>query len=596
MTTNDDEVIYRKLRPTSDPTSFYPRHTPETLLLAQGSTYGPANRPAPLGSRWHGGTRPLPTDIQLDRDVTVEMSDGSRIYADVFRPPGQQDVPAIVAWSPYGKQGGYWNYCRGNLGAVPPRKWVSGLQKFEGPDPAEWVQHGYAVIHPDPPGAFGSEGVLRTWGEAEGGHVHDLVEWVAGQPWCNGRVGMAGNSWLSVSQWFAAAQQPPHLAAIAPWNGFFDIYDFVAPGGIPAPQFAELLTDFQWGTRMEWLPAMVKKFPVKNDYWAAHDADLETIDIPAYVAHSWPLGVHKWTPEAFRRLTSPNKWLRLTNTHEWYDLYTPEYVDDLRRFFDRYLKDIDNGWETTPRVRVTVLDPGLTKADSANSQHADSKGYTPAEVVDRPDTEWPLARTQYTKLFPTAAGELTTQPVGRSEKSSYKARVGSTSFVYTFTEDTELTGYATANLWVEVAGGAQDADLFLDVCKLDAQGRRLGLFETASFRVSHREIDSTRSTSFMTYHTHTQEKLLDPGEPVEVRITFAPASMLFRAGEKLRLRVAGNPLRWLRDPTGGTLGGVASNLLAPVPTRNRGTHTLRYGGEYDAYLSVPVIPAASSTP
>ena len=589
MDHDDEDVIFRALRPTWDPTSFFPRPDPKTIVLPQGSTYGPGKFPAPLGSRWHGGTRTLPTDVQLDQDVTVQMRDGSRIYVDIYRPPGVESVPAIVAWSPYGKQGGYWNYCRGNLGAVPPRHWTSGLQKFEGPDPAEWVQHGYAIVHPDPPGAFASEGKLRTWGEAEGRHVYDLIESLAEQEWCSGRIGMAGNSWLTMSQWFAAAEQPPHLAAIAPWNGFFDVYDFVAPGGVPAPQFAELVTDFQWGSRMEWLPAMIKKYPLKNEYWDTHDAALESIQVPAYVAHSWPVGVHKWTPEAFRRLGSDNKWLRLTNTHEWYDLYTPEYVDDLRRFFDRYLKGVDNGWEQTPRVRITVLDPGLKNAESANARYADSKGYTPAVVVDRPEQEWPLARTQYTKLHLRASRTLAENPEMEHKSSRYRARTGSASFIYTFDHDTELTGYAVANLWIEVAGGT-DADLFVDLCKLDDRGRRLGIFETSTLRVSHRALDTARSTHFLPRHTHRQELPLTEGEPVEVSIGFAPAAMLFRAGEKLRLRVSGSPLRWLRDPTGGTLGGVASNVLAPIPTRNRGVHVIHYGGEYQSYLSVPVIP------
>lgn len=588
MAPTPDEIRYRALRPVSDPTSFYPPRHPETVLLRQGTTYGPAGF-APLGSRWHGGRRALPVDVELVRDVSVKLRDGSVIYADIFRPPGQRNLPAIVAWSPYGKQGGYWNYGKGNLGAVPPLKWVSGLQKFEGPDPAEWVAHGYAVVHPDPPGAFGSPGKLRTWGKPEGRHVYDMVEWLAEQDWCSGRVGMAGNSWLTISQWFGAAERPPHLAAIAPWNGFFDVYDFVAPGGIPSPQFAELLTDFQWGSRMEWLPAMIRRFPRKNAYWDEHEAALENIEIPAYVAHALPVGVHKWTPEAFRRLGSRDKWLRLCNTHEWYDLYTPEYVADLRRFFDRYLKGIDNGWEETPRVRVCVLDPGLPKSASANAQYADSKGYVPAVTVDRPEAEWPLARTRYTKLHLGDQALLTEAAPAAAQSVRYRARTGSASFTYTFAEDTELTGYAVANLWFE-ASGSTDADLFVELSKLSARGRRLGLFEASSLRVSHRELDPSRSQPFLPCHTHRKEELLAPGERVRVSIGFAPTAMLFRRGEKLSLRISGTALRWLRDPTGGTLGGVAANILAPVPVRNRGTHVIHYGGDCDSYVQLPVVP------
>ncbi len=589
MDRGENDVTFRALRPPKDPTSFYKRRDPEARILARGTSFGPA-RPAPLGSRWHGGTRPLPADIWFESDIAVTTRGGDIMYVDVFRPPGLDDVPAIVAWSPYGKQGGYWNYCPGNLGAVPPLDRVSGLQKFEGPDPAEWVSHGYAVIHPDPPGAFGSTGKLRTWGEAEGRHAYDLIEWTASQEWSNGRVGMAGNSWLGISQWFAAAEQPPHLAAIAPWSGFFDVYDFVAPGGVPAPGFAELITDFQWGTRMEWLPAMLKKYPLKNPYWDAHDAALEKIQVPAYVSHALALGVHRWTPEAFRRLASPNKWLRLSNTHEWYDLYTPEYVADLKRFFDRYLRDIDNGWEETPRVRITVLDPGLSSAEGANPEAAESKGYVPAVVLDRGEDEWPLARTNYTQLYLNAERSLTAKPALAAGTVQYRALFGSVSFAHTFEEDTELTGYPSARLWIELPG-ANDADLFVDLCKLDAGGRRLGLVETASIRVSHRGLDPDRSTNFLPIHHHRREERVGAGQIIPVDIAFAPISMLFRHGEQLRLRVAGTPLRWSRDFTGGSVGHVGAPVLYPAPTRNKGKHVVHFGAGRNSFLQIPLVPS-----
>lgn len=93
---------------------------------------------------------------------------------------------------------------------------LSNLQKFESLDPALWCANGYAIVHPDARGAFNSEGVMRVWDAAEGEDGCDFVDWVGEQSWCNGKVGTAGNSWLAVAQWFIAAEQPRHLAAIAP--------------------------------------------------------------------------------------------------------------------------------------------------------------------------------------------------------------------------------------------------------------------------------------------------------------------------------------------------------------------------------------------
>lgn len=126
------------------------------------------------------------------KDVAVPLRDGAIIYIDIYLPKGASDVPVIVSWSPYGK---------GNTdGFYDALRWLFGVKESE--------------------------------------DAHDLVEWLGVQPWCNGNVGLAGDSWLAASQWFTAAEQPPHLKAIAPWEGFSDMYrDLTCVGGIPDYSF-----------------------------------------------------------------------------------------------------------------------------------------------------------------------------------------------------------------------------------------------------------------------------------------------------------------------------------------------------------------------
>lgn len=579
-----DGVIYRSLRPVSDPASFYPGLHPEVVTLPAGSTYGPTGSEGDEGSRWHGGTRPLPTDILFERDVAVPLRDGTTIYVDIFRPLGATNVPAIVSWSPYGKEGGFWNHAVAHpIGKSPREEWISGLQKFEGPDPAEWVSHGYAVVNADARGSYSSEGDMQFFGEQEGRDGHDLVEWIAARDWSNGRVGMQGNSWLAVAQWFVAGEQPPHLAAIAPWNGFFDIYnDFVAAGGMPTPAFADFLADRQWGNRVEYLPGMLEKFPFKNSYWDTKVAQLEKITVPAYVAAMpQPGAFHRWTSEAFRRISSREKWLRIFNTDEWYFEYKPEYVADLRRFFDRYLKEERNGWEDTPRVRVAVLDRALEPGTGANPDCADAMIYVPAVEMDRPEQEWPVARTQYNRLY-CDAGTLGPQPADAESAARYPGAGGEATFTHVFAETTELIGYAQAKLWVEVIEG-QDADLFLRLDKLGADGRVHGVVNLESLRVSHRELDEARCTEFMVYQTHRREQPLEPGERVLITVGFAPMAVRFAAGEQLRLRVATD----LGDPS--TPGLELAAMSLPPVVRNAGTHVIHCGGRYDSCLVVPVV-------
>lgn len=98
-----------------------------------------------------------------------------------------------------------------------PRSAVSGLQKWEGPDPAEWCPHGYAVVNCDARGAFTSEGDIYVHSYREAFDAVDLIEWLAEQPWCDGQVALVGNSWLALMQWRIASLRPKGLAAIAPW-------------------------------------------------------------------------------------------------------------------------------------------------------------------------------------------------------------------------------------------------------------------------------------------------------------------------------------------------------------------------------------------
>ena len=125
-----------------------------------------------------------------------------------------------------------------------PLNATSGLEKFEGPDPAYWVAQGYAVVNVDKRGAYMSEGNLLYWGHDDALDGCDVIEWIASRDWCTGKVGMSGNSWLTVSQWFIAAEKPAHLAAIAPWEGFCDHYrESGTRGGIPTPEFPEMIAE-----------------------------------------------------------------------------------------------------------------------------------------------------------------------------------------------------------------------------------------------------------------------------------------------------------------------------------------------------------------
>jgi uncharacterized protein len=556
------QVIFRKTAPIDAPEARYPGFKPGTTTLTRGAVLNP-------------GALPLPCDILFERDVAVKLRDGTVIYTDVFRPVNGTSLPAIVAWSPYGKHISMsWCDDYPDRAGVPVDA-TSGLEKFEGPDPAYWCKHGYAIVNPDARGAFMSEGDIQFWGTQEARDCYDFIEWVAAQNWSNGKVAMSGNSWLAIIQWFAAAERPPHLAAIAPWEGVADLYrDDVCRGGIPNASFNETITGRQRGrNRVEDVPAMVQKYPLMNAYWEDKVAKLEKIDVPAYIVASWINTLHTHgTFEGFRRISSRDKWLRVHNIHEWADYFVPENVEGLRRFFDRYLKGIENGWERTPKVRLSVLDPGGV------------------DEVNRPENEFPLARTQHKSLYLDGrTGTLSYTPATGESAVRYRADDGEDKAVFAirFNEETELTGYMKLRLWIE-ADGSNDMDLFVFVQKLDGQGNflpacQMGMPDSGAkgkLRVSHRQLDAARSTPSEPYLTHRAEELLSPGQVVPVDISIWPIGMLWHAGQQLRLIVAGHYVAAQPIPGSGE---------EPL-TRNKGWHIIHTGGKYDSHLLVPVIP------
>lgn len=556
------------------------------------------------------GAMPLPCDILLDRDVAITLRDGTKIYADVFRPVKEGKYPAIMAWSPYGKEiGGQM------LDDVPCRAGVpitatSGLERFEGPDPAYWVNQGYAIINPDKRGAYSSEGNINYWGKQDSEDGSDTIEWIAKQPWSNGNVGMSGNSWLTVSQWFIASEQPPHLKAIAPWEGFCDhFHEAGNRGGIPGPEFPEMINETFASKNglLENQPRMIVDYPFMNDYWADKRVQLDKIHIPAYVVASYTNDVHTHgTFAGFRGIASKDKWLRVHDTQEWFDYYTPANVDDLRKFFDHYLKGIDNNWQKTSRVRLSVLDPGGK------------------DIINRPENEFPLARTTYQKLYLNGNHQLLLEAPSTETILSYptSSAASQESFIYTFDKDTEITGYMKLHLWVEAAG-ANDMDLAVSVEKLGQDGQPISsmpsgsIKATGQLRVSQRSLDEKKSTKSEPYLKNTSADFLHPGQIVPVEISIWPMGMIYHKGESLRLTIGTYKAPTANIPFGEakiqiakdqftfdpknppemiTLGGNSKECANPAevvttpPNHNKGTHIFHFGGKYNSYLYIPIIP------
>lgn len=553
--------------------------------------FDPGTRTLEAGFRIAPQFRELPVDIVFEKDTPVQLRDGTTVHVDIFRPAGTEQVPVIMAWSPYGKAQGTSASVMGVFGLVGlDNSVVSGLEKFEGPDPAYWCARGYAIANPDIRGVVDSDGDSVLWDRQEGRDCFDVVEWLADQEWCTGKVGMSGTSYLAVSQWFTAAEQPPHLAAINPWEGVSDVYrDLVMRGGMPDTGFARQLQEgsFFGRNQKEDILAEADAHPLMDELWENKIPEFDQINVPAYVVASYSNTLHTaGTFRAWRRMASEEKWLRIHNSQEWPDYYDEANVDDLRRFFDHYLKGQNNGWDETPRVRYSVLD--LEGGDRTGIPAA---SFPPAEAVS---TRFYLEANSRS-LTPSAP--TTSAEVGYNVDANPNA----VSFITRFDEETELVGYPKAHLWVE-ARGCDDMDLFVLIQKLDALGTPLQAFTVPNqsarihdvtdhgatilrykgsdgrLRVSMRQLDEALATEDVPAHTFDRVEKLQPGQVAEVEVDLLPIGLAFHPGEQLRFVISSRNL----------LGTMMPGLQEYVGA-NSGQHVIHTGGENASYLQLPVL-------
>ncbi len=517
--------------------------------------------------------------LLIDIDLQVAMRDGAPIEIDLFRPDTDIKVPVIIAWSPYGKHSpkrienfpGAPGVAKGQL---------SKYTAFEAPDPVVYGRHGYAIITVNPRGLWNSTGDCVFYGQQEVLDVCDLIAWAAAQPWSNGKVGMAGVSYLARVQWNVAAVRPPALCAINPWEGATDAYrEGSYHGGIPETNFGpywQIGCSYSRG-RVEDTPTSKRIHHLFDDYWRSRVANWSNIEVPAFVVASWTdQGLHtRGTLEAYKALGSQQKWLEVHGQKKWAHFYKPESIARQIAFFDRFLKDIPNEVESWPKVRIEIRDRfGVG--------------------TYRDEAEWPLARTRFAPLYLDAASHaMSTTLPATSSQASYDATDDASRLVFDhrFETATELSGHMKLRLWVS-SPEADDMDIFVGLEKLDADGNKFGFAFFGAYedgpvalgwlRVSHRELDPARSRPEQPYLKHTHEQRLTPGEIVPVDIEIWPSATHFAPGESLRVVIQGTDLYKYKP---------GSPTHRHISARNKGAHIIHTGGACESHLLVPIVPA-----
>jgi predicted acyl esterase len=262
--------------------------------------------------------------IVIERDLSVPMRDGVRLFVNLCKPEAGGSYPVIMSVTPYGKDklpDRLTTFFMRLSGVRFGKLNCSPLTGFEAPDPVYWVEQGYAVLQVDVRGMHKSEGQAGVLRQQDAEDYYDLIEWAASQPWCTGRVGIMGVLYLAMSQWHVAALKPPHLRAIVPWEGVTDLYRELAfHGGIPETKFVALWTKKRIKSGRNPRFPLAEDFlfeqaahPLDDEYWASKRPILENIEVPALVCANWSdHGLHtRGSIEGFERISSKKKWLLL---------------------------------------------------------------------------------------------------------------------------------------------------------------------------------------------------------------------------------------------------------------------------------------------
>lgn len=569
----------------------------------------------------------------IEWDAPIEMSDGVVLRCDIFRPEQEGNYPAILAYGPYGKlvhfSDGYPQQWKWSTELRPEILEGSSnkYQNFEVLDPEKFVPDGFACVRVDSRGAGRSPGYLDPWSALEAEDMYQCIEWCAALPWCNGKIGLSGTSYLAMNQWQAATLQPPSLAAICVWEGAADYYrDMAWHGGIlctfSKTWYGPVVLPVQHGVgengykssmngewvagpetlseeelaanRTDWHGQCSTNKLATDEFWTSRMPDFSKIDVPLLSTANWGgQGLHlRGNVEGFLEAVTEDKWLDIHTLDHWTEYYTDYGVDLQKRFFGQFLKDEDTGWLGQPRVHMQVRVPDTDK------------------FAWRDEEEWPLARTEWTTLYLHGdTATLKKDKPGETHLLTYRGMSEGVTFMTPPLErETELTGPMAAKLFV--SSSTEDADLFLVVRVFAPDFREIvfpGHIDPNTpiaqgwLRASHRKLNKDLSLPYRPYHTHDEIQKLTPGDIHELDIEILPSCVVIPKDYRIGLSVRGRD--YVASSIGhdreiahlGALTGVGlfrhDDPDDRPPAIFDGEVTLHIGPEHPAQILLPVIPA-----
>ena len=524
----------------------------------------------------------------------LAMRDGVRLAADIIRPAlkgkvEEKALPAIFIHTRYRRA------AVNKQGKVDSEA-DSALGQF-------FLKHGYVVVTVDVRGSGASFGTWQgLFSPDETRDAYEIIEWAAAQPWCDGKIGMSGGSYLGTTQLMAAATKPPHLKALFPIVPLFDVYAVGNHNGVFFRDLVKTWSDLTVMLDTE-LPAapvdadrdgsLLKQalkehagnrptidifeplrfrdsrdevtgaFPMRDWHPAGHVGEISDAKIPMYIWGGW---FDSFTRDAllmWKNFDVPRKLVVGAWSHSPKDPeiqkeeYYPMGTEELR-WFDYWLKGIDNGIMSEPAIRYQVMkspkvrewrtaaswpvpeamgvDYYLQAGRSGSVQSVNDGALGPRKPGGK------NARDAYAVDYTTTTGTTTRWDNAVGGGFGYPDMAANDGRGLTYTtaplaKDVEVTGHPVVTLWA--SSTADDADFFAYLEEVDPTGASHYITE-GTIKASYRATEQAPYDYLgLPFHRSYKEDAaaLKPGEPVELVFDMEPTSNVFDAGNRIRLTV-----------------------------------------------------------
>jgi predicted acyl esterase len=493
-------------------------------------------------------------EMIVERDIRIPVRDGTILVGDLFRPADAGKFPVILGCHPYN--------CEVQTAPLRPIGYGNLRGYIEAGDPAFFVRRGYVQAVVNVRGTGKSQGKFQMMGPLEVQDVCDVIQWLANQSWSDGNVGMFGVSYFAWLQLQVGALNPPHLKAIfAPW-GATDFYrDVFYHGGILAHGFLrhwslnwdnprpiswcrEKMGEERYRRAIESAlrdedivavadlrqalenpdkgknPAVVDVIlnTLDGEYYQERNVNYDDARTPAFIGACWGMyALH--LPGAFRtwrKWKGPKK--MVISPPLYLDRPVYQYQYESLRWYDYWLKGIDNGVTDDPPVRLFMSPSAEWKTAS----------------------DWPLPETRWTPFYFHSGGLLSEHELWPNEgyesfEDSTFSHGELTHWTPALVENTELIGPVVLHLY----GSSSDAEMFLfaTLLLMDREGK-IHELTRGWLRGTQRALRSD-SKLWEPVLAHDKREPLEPGKIYELRFGMVATARLVLAGERIGVRLKG---------------------------------------------------------